>query len=248
MTCMPRAQNRSLGGLALAGLLVIGPGVSYPLAAQDPLGPTLLSRQPAEQPPPQVKSARGQAAAPAAEQLDARERRARIHEKRKAALEAQAERSKSRARLIEQKKASLRAEVEYHQARLARAHAELAIEEYEGCTLQQDLATVDGEILLAESDLSRSEDRTDWARRMFDKGFVKLAQKTSEELNLKKARFALEQAQAKRRVLVDYTKAKTIKELNRPLEKARSDELEKQQLWLRAKTDETELRRKVGGD
>ncbi len=83
---------------------------------------------------------------------------------------------------------------------------------------------------------------------MFDKGFVGVAQKVAEELALKKAQFALEQAQTKRKVLVDYTKGKTIKELGSALEKARSVELDKQQLWLRAKTDETELRARLGGE
>ncbi len=53
---------------------------------------------------------------------------------------------------------------------------------------------------------------------MFDKGYVSAAQKISEELALKKARFALEQAQSKRKVLVEYTKAKTIKELQSDVE------------------------------
>ncbi len=81
---------------------------------------------------------------------------------------------------------------------------------------------------------------------MFGKGYVSVAQKVSEELSLKKAEFALEQAQTKRKVLLDYTKGKTIKELSSLLEMARSVELDKQQLWLRAKTDETELRRRIG--
>ncbi len=62
---------------------------------------------------------------------------------------------------------------------------------------------------------------------MFDKGYVSKAQKISEELNLKKAKFTLEQSQSKRKVLVDYTRGKTIKELQSEVEKARSDELAK---------------------
>jgi len=37
-----------------------------------------------------------------------------------------------------------------------------------------------------------------------------------------------------------------FKELRIALEKARSDELEKQQLWLHAKTSETEQERRLG--
>ena len=46
----------------------------------------------------------------------------------------------------------------------------------------------------------------------------------SEELALKKGRFALEQAQSKKKVLVGYTRDKTLKELKSEVEKARSDE------------------------
>ena len=42
------------------------------------------------------------------------------------------------------------------------------------------------------------------------------------------AQFALEQAQSKRKVLVDYTRSKTIRQLRSEVEKARADELAKQ--------------------
>ena len=52
----------------------------------------------------------------------------------------------------------------------------------------------------------RAEDRLDWARRMFEKGYVSKATKVSEELNFEKAKFTLEQAQSKKNVLEKYTK------------------------------------------
>ena len=77
---------------------------------------------------------------------------------------------------------------------------------------------------------------------MFDKGYVSQAQKVSEELTLKKAQFALEQAQSKREVLLNqYTKGKTIKELRSEVEKARSDELAKEAAWELEKAKEIEL-------
>ena len=102
--------------------------------------------------------------------------------------------------------------------------------------------TVEGEIKLAESDLSRAEDRLDWATRMFEKGYVSMATKVSEELNFKKAQFTLEQAQSKKKVLVEYTKDKTIKELESEVEKAHSDELAKQATWELEKSKENEAR------
>ncbi len=133
--------------------------------------------------------------------------------------------------LVNQKITTKSAEANYENSRLTREVAEIAVTEYVEGIFVQDEATAKGEIKLAESDLSRSEDRLDWARRMYEKGYVSLAAKVSEELTLKKAVFALEQAQSKLKVLLDYTKAKTIKELQSEVEKARSDELAKKATW-----------------
>jgi HlyD family secretion protein len=152
----------------------------------------------------------------------------------------------SRSRLRTQQLATRKAKAFYEIAKATRALAEIAVEEYEDVTYPKDLATAQGEIKLAESDLARAEDRADWARRMFDKRYVSQATKNSEELTLKKARFALEQAQSKRIVLVDYTKGKTMKELKSDVEKAHSDELAKEAAWKMENGKEIELERQLG--
>jgi len=151
-----------------------------------------------------------------------------------------------KARWRAQQIASRKAEAEYNNAKLTREIAEIAQREYEEGIFFQDLATIDGEIKLAKSDLSRSEDRLDWARRMFVKGYIPLVTKNSEELTLRRAKFALEQAQIKRKVLVDFTKSKTLKELKSEIEKARSNELAKKAAWEREKAKEADLERQVG--
>ena len=138
-----------------------------------------------------------------------------------------------------------RAKALYEIARSTRTLAEIALEEYVDVNFPRDLATAQGEITLAESDLKRAEDRLDWARRMFDKGYVSQAQKVSEELSLQKAVFALEQATNKRRVLTDYTKSKTMKELKSEVDKAHSDELAKQATWELEKAKEVVLEREL---
>jgi HlyD family secretion protein len=137
------------------------------------------------------------------------------------------------------------ASASYDNAKLTREVAEIAVVEYVEGIFKQDYATVEGEIKLNESDLSRSEDRLDWARRMYDKGYVSMATKVSEELTLKKARFALEQSQSKKDVLVKYTKNKTIKELESEVEKARSDELAKKATFALEDTKEKKLERQI---
>jgi multidrug resistance efflux pump len=113
-------------------------------------------------------------------------------------------------------------------ARIARELAAMAVTEYKEGTLAQQISASEGEIKTAESELVRAEDCTDWTRRMFEKGYVSLAQKVSEELALKKARFVLEQAQSKRYLLVNYAKGRTIKALLGEVESARARELSKQ--------------------
>jgi multidrug resistance efflux pump len=127
-------------------------------------------------------------------------------------------------RLVKERIIVQAAEEACREARKRREVAEIAAAEYANAIVKQDLAAAQGEIKLAESDLTRSEDRVDWARRMEAKGFVAKAQRVSEELTLQKAKFALEQAQTKLKVLEGYTRPKTVKELASEIEKARSDE------------------------
>jgi RND family efflux transporter MFP subunit len=150
-----------------------------------------------------------------------------------------------RDQLVNQQITTKSAAANFENAKLTREVAEIAVIEYEEGIYVQDLQTVEGEIKLAESDLSRSEDRVDWARRMYDKGYVSMAQKVSEELALKKARFTLEQSQSKRKVLVDYTRGKTIKELKSEVEKARSDELAKKATWELELSKEKKLEKQI---
>jgi multidrug resistance efflux pump len=113
-------------------------------------------------------------------------------------------------------------------AKLDREVARINVDEYQQGIFVQDLATVEGEIKLAEADLARGEDRVDWVRRMYDKGYASLAERVTQELGLKKAQFALELAQGKKKVLVNYTKARTVKALQSALESARAKELARQ--------------------
>jgi hypothetical protein len=138
-----------------------------------------------------------------------------------------------------------RAKAVYEIAKLTRELAEIALEEYEEVIFPQDLATVEGELKLALSDLSRSKDRLDWAKRMLEKKLIAPAQISSEELNNKKASFALEQVQSKKLVLVKYTKGKTTKELMSEVEKARSDELAKMATLELETAKEKKLEREV---
>ncbi len=146
-----------------------------------------------------------------------------------------------RSRLWAQQLATRKARASYEIARLTRELAEIAVEEYLELRFPRELAAVGAEINSAESDLIRSTERTDWAQRMFKKGYVSQATKVSEELSLNKSRFALEQVQSKRKILVEYTRSKTAKELRTAVAKARLDELDRLTTWEQEKIRETEL-------
>jgi HlyD family secretion protein len=146
-----------------------------------------------------------------------------------------------RTKLRAQQLATRKAKAAYQIAKLTRELNQIAVEEYEEITYPGDLATVESEIHTAKSDLARANDRVEWANRMFKKGYVSQAQRASEDLALQKARFALEQAQSKLSVLRQYTKGKTIKELESDVEKAHSDELAKQDALEVAQIRELEL-------
>ncbi|MFO0909667.1 MAG: HlyD family efflux transporter periplasmic adaptor subunit [Isosphaeraceae bacterium] len=137
------------------------------------------------------------------------------------------------------------AEANFQNAKLTREVAEIAVTEYLEGIYKQDYETARGEIALAESDMKRAEDRLDWSDKMFKKGYISLGQNISERLALQRAKFSLEQAQTKLKVLEQYTKEKTVKELKSEVEKARSDELAKQSTWELEKTKEEKLKRQI---
>jgi multidrug resistance efflux pump len=113
-------------------------------------------------------------------------------------------------------------------ARLVREAAELDVAGYPRIRFAHELAGVEAEIKLAEVNLTKDEDALDWARRMFDKGYVSMAMKISEELAFKKSQFALELAQSKLKLLTQHTRQKRSKEILAAVETARARELAKQ--------------------
>ncbi len=144
-----------------------------------------------------------------------------------------------------QRLAARKAKVAYEMARLNRELAEIAVEEYVDVSYPRERAAVEGEVKLAEADLSRAEERAGWAERMFKKGYVARSQLVSEEQGLQKAMFGLEQAQGKRTVLDEFTKEKTVKELESAVEKARADEFAREAIWKLEEAKEDQMRRQL---
>jgi RNA polymerase sigma factor (sigma-70 family) len=150
-----------------------------------------------------------------------------------------------RQNLADQEIKTQAAEAAYQNAKLTREVSEIAVEEYKEGIYKEDAATMQGEIELAKSDLQRAQDRVEWARRMYDKGYVSKVQKTSEELNYERAKVTLDNAQTKKHVLDKFTKDKTIKELESEVEKARAYELKTKAMWNLEQRREAELNKQI---
>jgi HlyD family secretion protein len=137
------------------------------------------------------------------------------------------------------------AEAAYAQSMLTREVAEVAVREYREGTYKQQLETVNGDIALAEAEVSRAQDRLIWTTQMVDKKYISPAQKQSETLALNKAKFTLEQTQTSKKVLQDFTYEKTLKELGAEVEKAKSDELAKKATFELEKDKEEKLVKQI---
>jgi HlyD family secretion protein len=149
------------------------------------------------------------------------------------------------ASLRAQQLAARKAKLVYEIASLNRQIAEFRVEEYEELTYPRDVAEAQEEIKLAEANLSRAEDELKKATRK--NRFGDEGPNVSLQLASKKARFVLEQAQTKKKVLTDYTRDKTIKELKSEVTKAASDELAKQAIWTLEVSKEKKLERELKG-
>ena len=118
---------------------------------------------------------------------------------------------------------------EYQNATLTREVAEIALAEYEA-SRQQDLQTAEGEIALAESDQKRAEERAKWSKRIVEKGYLLDVSHTSDQLSLRRAEFALEQAKTKKKVMdisLRHLKGDVLKA--RTIEAAKRAEVERQE-------------------
>ncbi len=130
----------------------------------------------------------------------------------------------------------------HRNAKLTREIAEIAEIEYKEGIYVQDLATIEGEIHQASSDRSRKQDMVEFAKDRLarisassDKTAVDLDieysysdKVVSAEREASRSLAALEKAEAKKKLLVEYARPRRLKQLQSEVEKARAEELAKQ--------------------
>ena len=147
--------------------------------------------------------------------------------------------------LANQQISTERADADYKNATKTREVAEINVNEYINGVYPQEEKTIQGEIKLAQSELTRAEDRLEWSDDMVKLGYISQAQNLSDRYDLQKSEFNLQQARKKLEVLKDYTYEKQVKSLEGDVEKAKADELAKKSTFELEKEKEEKLRRMI---
>jgi hypothetical protein len=192
------------------------------------------------------------------------ERRLKVCHERVAAVGATElagidEGSRIRDTLTNQQIATKSADANYRNATLAREIAEIAVREYEEGIFKQDDATLQGEVKLAESEAARAQDAVEFAKLRLAK-IKEVSTGTAADVAVEysyednalnaqrrepKARLAMEQAQFKLKLLREYTKPRTIKQLQAEVEKLRADEFAKKAVWESEKSKDRRLEERI---
>ncbi|TWT99507.1 macrolide transporter subunit MacA [Botrimarina colliarenosi] len=89
----------------------------------------------------------------------------------------------------------------------------IAQQEYVDGLFVQEKQTIESEIFVAEEDLSRAKEYVQYSKRLAAKGYVSELQLQADRFAVENAQKALDAAKTKLRVLEDFTKAKTVKQL-----------------------------------
>ncbi|MEO0530605.1 MAG: efflux RND transporter periplasmic adaptor subunit [Planctomycetota bacterium] len=91
--------------------------------------------------------------------------------------------------------------------------AVIAEREYREGVFVQERQTIESEIFVAEENLSRAEEYVEYSRRLAAKGYVSDLQLQADRFAVEKSEKELDAAKTKLRVLEEFTKAKTVKQL-----------------------------------
>jgi multidrug resistance efflux pump len=99
--------------------------------------------------------------------------------------------------------------------------AVIDLEKYEKAEFLQALENIDGRIEIARADAELARTRAGWSDLMDQKGYQSHAQTKADKLRAEAAIITLKGLETERRVLVEYTRRRTIQDLNAKLLEAR---------------------------
>jgi len=120
------------------------------------------------------------------------------------------------------------AEADLQNATKSREVAEFSLREYEGGTYPQTRLDADITLSLAERNLDQAAERFDWSTKMHARGFVAKSQTIADRDAKANTEISLDRARTSISVLEGYTKRKKVIELKAAVQKARSDEINKE--------------------
>src|SRR5262249_3113633 len=131
-------------------------------------------------------------------------------------------------------------------AEIAITLARLDLEKYVKGEYLQTVKDIEGRTNMAESDLEMSRERAAWSDRMVKKGFYTTNQAEAEHSRAKSAEIALKKVQEELRVLEDFTKKRTVADLENKLEEAKRalDRVKKQAKAKEVQADTDRLAKK----
>lgn len=139
--------------------------------------------------------------------------------------------------LVRQQKMTVeRARSDHLQAKLTLEVARTAVDEFRDGSLLQVRQSLAGRISLAKAELERVSDRLKWTRRMLAKGYASLGQVSAEEVNERRAAFALDQARMSSKMFERFEVPSVLRQLQNTVLSAESN-MEYQENRLRRHVD-----------
>jgi hypothetical protein len=129
-------------------------------------------------------------------------------------------------------------EADYQNAKLTREVAAIAVVEYEHGIFPSQLQQVNDEIADAATELKRAQVQLADAPRS-------IADSIARKVSLQQKQFAYQKALTSKQVLEKYTKAKTVKELQSEVSKARAQEMARKSAFERVKATGGSLIRRI---
>jgi HlyD family secretion protein len=99
--------------------------------------------------------------------------------------------------------------------------ARIDLQKYDKAEFAQALEDVDGRIQIARANLEVADARAAWSKRMLRMGYQSKSQVQGDEARADSERIGLKKLETERRVLVDFTKGRTIQDLSAKQAEAR---------------------------
>lgn len=100
--------------------------------------------------------------------------------------------------------------------------AQIALREYLDGTFVQEHQTIESEVFVAEENLNRAKEYYEYSKKLAAKGYVNEFQLQADKFAVEKSEKELEAAQTKIKVLEEFTKAKTLKQLESDIATAKA--------------------------